>query len=96
MEDNTKEVQEDIQEVVRKGESAKGSKPWYKSQTLLGILMAIPAIVKILLDATGYGAFSPVVDQVVTVISAIAGSLGLRLAWTGRVKATQRIEGLSK
>lgn len=90
------EIQGDIQEIVRKGQEFKNEKPWYKSRGLVGVLLAAPAIAKIVLDATGYGAFSPIVDQIVTIISGVAGSFGLRLAWVGRVQATQRIKGLSK
>lgn len=79
-----------------KSNELDSAKPWYKSRGLIGVILALPAIAKIVLNALGYEAFTPVVDQVVDIISAIAGSVGLRLAWVGRATATQKIRGYTK
>ena len=65
------------------------TKPWYKSKAIIGALMAIPSIVVLLLESTGYVQFVPFVEQLV----AILASFGIPISIYGRATATQRIKG---
>lgn len=52
----------------------------------------IPAVARMVLEALGYDEWSPIVDQIWSVVAAIGGAFGLPLAAYGRVRATTKIE----